>query len=218
MKITFQYLALYPLWVVFFLLVACQPQEQAVVPAKSETASGKNQARISLTRLIQISIRGIMKDARPPMTGSAFPPDIYDCLYTLDATCFGSLDLTILVPEWRTQGFNLNPPCSNCPQEVFKQLAKNSIPDFRKSVSVDAGFDWTAHTSLFPLTRSVVGLQFYAESKNVNRQTFTLQYDIALSADEQNKLGIIGKAIAAGTYPVVYNSTDNTYNALAGIR
>jgi hypothetical protein len=109
-------------------------------------------------------------------------------------------------------------PCLSCPEEIFKLLPHDIIPDFRRELGEKVQAEDRENAIFFPITSGVVGIQTLAENENFNKERFTLKEDVELSEEEQKGLGVEGRVIAAGEYPVIYNERNNTYNAIVGVR
>lgn len=113
---------------------------------------------------------------------------------------------------------DLIPPnvCLSCPFEIAKYLPEEIFEDFRK-INPEI-ISLKANGVTFPITKNVVGIQFYAENEIINRKGFFLRNSLPLSAEEQKILGVTGKIIPAGQYPVVHNPKNNTFNAIVPIK
>lgn len=108
--------------------------------------------------------------------------------------------------------------CLSCPYDIYKRLPWEVFPDFRQGLEVNPAVRWSDQAAYFPISRGVIGIQFYAESSVINKQSFTLRSDLVLSAEMQKELGVVGQKIPAGTYPVSFNEKSKTYNAIVAVR
>jgi hypothetical protein len=127
----------------------------------------------------------------------------------------------LMVQMWLEPGFfeRIKPgPCLSCPEEIMRLLPEDIIPDFRKELGDNLPIDEKENVIFFPLTSGVIGLQSSAESEYLNKERFYLKEEVALSEEEQQGLGVAGKVIPAGVYPVIFNERTNTYNAIVAVR
>jgi hypothetical protein len=108
--------------------------------------------------------------------------------------------------------------CLRCPEDIVKIIPEDIIPDFRRELGDNLPLDEKENAVFFPLTAGVVGLQSYEESEYLNKEHFYLKEEITLSEEEQKGLGVDGKVIPAGEYPVIYNERNNTFNAIIAVR
>ncbi|WP_158858281.1 hypothetical protein [Lunatibacter salilacus] len=106
--------------------------------------------------------------------------------------------------------------CLSCPPDIFKYFPAEIFEDFRR-INPEI-INLKANGVTFPLSGNVVGIQFYAENEIINRKGFTLKNSLLLSAEEQKVLGVSGKTIPAGQYPVVYNPKNKTLNAIVAVK
>jgi hypothetical protein len=69
------------------------------------------------------------------------------------------------------------------------------------------------------VTSHIAVLQFYAELKGtLNSQSFTLPASFKLPKEVSKNLGLTGYTIPAGNYPVVFDTKNNTLNAIVYVK
>lgn len=197
---------------VFTLLLstACQKEESLVKPAVTAPAAVKSD-NLLIRCLRPVYIATFRFNAR--RIGS-------NCYYSPGRICIRFIRI-LWLRCWLEPDFfeRIKPdPCLSCPDEIVKLLPDDIIPDFRQQLDEKLPIDPKENVVLFPITTGVIGLQAYAESETLNKRGFTLKEEIVLSEEEQKGLGVAGKVIPAGEYPVVFNERNNTYNAIVGLR
>jgi hypothetical protein len=196
------------------LSTACQQEEQLVKPAPTNATSVDQNLLIRCFRPIYIAT--FRFNAR--RVGSY-------CYYAPGRICIRFIRIW-WVRCWIEPGYfeRIKPnPCLSCPEEIFKLLPHDIIPDFRKELGdnlklEDKELEDKENVIFFPITSGVIGLQSTVESEVLNRERFTLKVEIKLSEEEQKGLGVEGSVIPAGEYPVIFNERNNTYNALVGVK
>ncbi|RDC65561.1 hypothetical protein [Adhaeribacter pallidiroseus] len=199
----------------FGLFLGCQPEDPALNPAETRTAATEqNLSGLEIfPRKLTIYALHINQRKDPAHPEFCIPA-------SNNSVCVQTVDIVIIAP-WLSSGVQLinpAPPCTTCPAQVFQQLSKTTIPDFRTLAGVNTTTNWPDHVIAFPLTRSAMGLQFYGRQPNLTRQSFTLKNTIPLSPTERTNLGVAGKNLVSGSYPVRYNAQNNTYTVVVGVR
>lgn len=191
------------------LATACQKEESLVPPAATRSATVKENLLFRCFRPIYIAtIRFNARRVGPY------------CFYAPGQVCIRFIRIWWFRCWLEPDYFERIKPdlCLSCPEDIVRVLPEDIIPDFRKELGDQLPLDEKEHAVFFPLTSGVIGLQSYGEQAFLNKERFYLKEDLALSEEEQQGLGVTGKVIPAGAYPVLYNERTNTYNAILAVR
>jgi hypothetical protein len=190
------------------LATACQKEESQVQPAASSAATEKQNLIIKCFRPIYVAT--FRFNAR--RIGSY-------CFYSPGRICIRFIRIWWVRCWFDFEIFEKIPDlCLSCPEDIVKIIPEDIIPDFRIELGDKLPLDEKENVIFFPLTSGVIGLQSYGESEFLNKERFYLKEEITLSEEEQKGLGVDGKVIAAGEYPVIYNERNNTFNAIVAVR
>lgn len=191
------------------LATACQEEDTQVRPAATRSTAVDQDLLIRCFRPIYIAT--IRFNAR--RVGSY-------CFYSPGRICIRLIRIW-WIRCWLDPGYfeRIKPDvCLSCPEEIVRLLPEAFIPDFRRELGDQLPFNEKENAVFFPLTSGVIGLQAYGETELLNKERFYLKEEVTLSEEEQKGLGVTGKVIPAGVYPVLYNERTNTFNAILAVR
>lgn len=201
---------------VLVLLPACQPEvDPPVSSIHSDTAIASSNANTGCFQMVYFTI--------PQRNQINDPVNFGNCLPSTGNYCYKPVKSYTIGCLFEKDIFRLPCPGPGCPEDLVQRIRRFDIPNFFKLYLGDPDPEPNipnilTNAFLFPVTQNVLGFQFYNKENNLTEQSFTLQKDLVLHQKMLRNMGIKGKIITAGTYPVLYNPKNGTYNALVAIR
>ncbi|MHA7055602.1 hypothetical protein ACWGOQ_0000165 [Aquimarina sp. M1] len=101
------------------------------------------------------------------------------------------------------------------PWIIYEKIDPREFISFRDKL--DIKIDPRENVFPFALNEGVAGLQFYQDEGFLRDNTFYLEENLVLDAETSKALGLHGNVIKAGTYPVIINEENKTFNAILSV-